>query len=72
MAGDTGETRRPDVARIAMIAVAAFLSLLGAIRYGVHAERGTESFELLFRMLAGHDRFHLDQARRTLEAVRAR
>ena len=38
VAGDTGETRRPDVARIAMIAVAAFLSLLGAIRYGVHAE----------------------------------
>jgi leader peptidase (prepilin peptidase)/N-methyltransferase len=36
--GDTHETGRPDVARIAMIAVAAFLSLLGSIRYGVHAE----------------------------------
>jgi leader peptidase (prepilin peptidase)/N-methyltransferase len=38
VAGDTGETRRSDIARIAMIAVAAFLSLLGAIRYGVHPE----------------------------------
>ena len=38
MAGEAGETGRPDVARIATIAVAAFLSLLGAIRYGVHAE----------------------------------
>jgi leader peptidase (prepilin peptidase)/N-methyltransferase len=38
VAGDTSETRRPDVARISMIAVAAFLSLLGAIRYGVRAE----------------------------------
>lgn len=36
--GDTHETGRPDVARIAMIAVAAFLSLLGAIRWGIHAE----------------------------------
>ena len=36
--GDTGETSCPDVARIATIAVAAFLSLLGAIRYGLHAE----------------------------------
>jgi leader peptidase (prepilin peptidase) / N-methyltransferase len=38
VAGDARETGRPDVARIATIAVAAFLSLLGAIRYGVHAE----------------------------------
>jgi leader peptidase (prepilin peptidase)/N-methyltransferase len=36
--GDTPVTGRPDVVRIAVIAVAAFLSLLGAIRYGVHAE----------------------------------
>jgi hypothetical protein len=35
-------------------------------RYGVHAERGNESFDLLFRMIAGHDRFHLAQARRAL------
>jgi hypothetical protein len=38
-------------------------------RVGVHAERGRESFDLLFRMLAGHDRFHLAQARRALEAL---
>jgi leader peptidase (prepilin peptidase)/N-methyltransferase len=38
VATDAGEARRPDVARRATIALAAFLSLLGAIRYGVHAE----------------------------------
>ena len=38
-------------------------------RVGMHAERGPESFDLCFRMLAGHDRFHLAQARRALEAV---
>ncbi len=38
VAGDTGETSRPDLARNATIAAAAFLSLLGAIRYGVRAE----------------------------------
>ena len=38
-------------------------------RVGMHAERGPESFELTFRLMAGHDRFHLDQARRTLDAV---
>jgi hypothetical protein len=36
----------------------------------VHSERGNESFDLLFRMIAGHDRFHLAQARRALDAVR--
>lgn len=40
-------------------------------RVGIHAERGPESFDLLFRMLAGHDRFHLAQAERALEAVRS-
>jgi len=38
VAGDTGERARPDIARIATMAVAVFLSLLGGIRYGVHAE----------------------------------
>jgi DinB superfamily len=41
-------------------------------RIGIHQERGPESFDLTFRLLAGHDRFHLDQARRTLEQVRAK
>ena len=38
-------------------------------RVGIHAERGPESFDLCFRMIAGHDRFHLAQAHRALEAV---
>jgi hypothetical protein len=38
-------------------------------RVGMHAERGPESFDLLFRMLAGHDRFHMAQARRAIDAV---
>lgn len=39
-------------------------------RVGFHRERGEESYDLMFRMLAGHDRVHLAQARRALEAVR--
>lgn len=39
-------------------------------RVGLHRERGPESFDLMFRMLAGHDRVHLAQARRALEAVK--
>ena len=39
-------------------------------RFGVHTERGPESYDLTFTMIAGHDRFHLDQARRALAAVR--
>ena len=30
-------------------------------RVGVHAERGPESFDLMFKMTAGHDRIHLAQ-----------
>lgn len=40
-------------------------------RVGIHRERGPESYELTFTLIAGHDRFHLDQARRALAAVRA-
>ena len=39
-------------------------------RVGMHAERGPESLDLSFRLIAGHDRFHLAQARRALDAVR--
>ena len=39
-------------------------------RVAIHAERGPESYGLMFRMLAGHDRFHLNQMRETLRAVR--
>ncbi len=38
-------------------------------RYGLHRERGPESYELTFKLLAGHDLFHLDQARKALAAV---
>jgi len=40
-------------------------------RVAMHAERGPESYDLMFRMLAGHDRFHLNQMRETLRQVRA-
>ncbi|HEX5578995.1 MAG TPA: DinB family protein [Candidatus Limnocylindria bacterium] len=40
-------------------------------RFGVHRERGPESYGLTFTLAAGHDRFHLDQARRALEQIRA-
>jgi hypothetical protein len=40
-------------------------------RDGLHAERGPESFDLMFHLIAGHGRFHVDQMRRTLDSVRA-
>ena len=39
-------------------------------RSGIHAERGPESFELLFRLQAGHGRVHRAQAERALADVR--
>jgi hypothetical protein len=38
-------------------------------REGVHAERGPSSYRVLFMEMAGHDRFHLAQIDRTLEAL---
>lgn len=35
-------------------------------RVGIHRERGPESFDLIRRLSAGHDRFHLAQAERAL------
>jgi hypothetical protein len=35
-------------------------------RIGLHRERGPESYDLTFRLLAGHDRIHLAQARAAL------
>jgi hypothetical protein len=40
-------------------------------RYGLHRERGPESYALTFTMLAGHDLFHIDQARKALEQLRS-
>jgi hypothetical protein len=39
-------------------------------RVAMHSERGPESYGLMFRMLAGHDRFHLNQMRDTLRRLR--
>jgi hypothetical protein len=39
-------------------------------RLGIHAERGPESYELLFRMQAGHGRIHRAQAERALAIAR--
>src|SRR5713226_6965953 len=39
-------------------------------RVAIHSERGPESYGLMFRMLAGHDRFHLHQMRETLRLLR--
>jgi hypothetical protein len=41
-------------------------------RAAVHRERGPETFDLMFRMIGGHDRVHLAQAYRALEAARRR
>jgi hypothetical protein len=41
-------------------------------RCGIHAERGVESFELLFRVQAGHGLLHRAQGARALEVVRGR
>ena len=40
-------------------------------RAGIHSERGPESFELLFRLQAGHGRVHRDQAERALASALA-
>jgi hypothetical protein len=38
-------------------------------RIGVHRERGPESYDLIRRLNAGHDRFHIAQAERALTAI---
>ncbi|HEY0493658.1 MAG TPA: DinB family protein [Candidatus Dormibacteraeota bacterium] len=35
----------------------------------MHSERGSESYEMMFRMIAGHDRFHLKQMQETLRQL---
>ena len=54
MATDAGEAHRPDVARLATIALATFLSLLGAIRYGVHAETLVVIFVICTLVVISH------------------
>ncbi len=40
-------------------------------RVGLHRERGPESLDLSFRLIAGHDRIHLAQARAALASASA-
>ena len=40
-------------------------------RVGRHRERGPESYEMTFRLAAGHDRVHLAQAQRALDEAPA-
>src|SRR6266542_4257051 len=40
-------------------------------RLSIHSERGPESFDLSFRLMAGHGLYHLGQMRRTLAQVAA-
>jgi DinB superfamily len=60
-----------EALRAANIALWSRLSASDRARVGLHRERGPESVDLTFRLIAGHDRVHLAQARRTLDAVRA-
>lgn len=65
-----GLLRPFEVLRAANIELWRASSVADRARVGLHRERGEESFDLMFRMLAGHDRIHLEQARRALEAAR--
>jgi DinB superfamily len=60
-----------EALRTANLALWAQTTELDRARVGHHRERGAESVDLMFRMIGGHDRIHLGQARRTLQAVRA-
>ena len=59
-----------EVLRAANLALRARTPEGGRARVGIHAERGPESFDLSFRLIAGHDRFHLAQTRAALDAIR--
>jgi hypothetical protein len=60
--------RQFEVLRAGNIALWRGSSEADRARVAVHRERGPESFDMMFRMLAGHDRVHLAQAYRAIEA----
>jgi hypothetical protein len=60
-----------DVLRQSNLALWTRFGASDGARIGMHSERGPESYDLTFRLAAGHDRVHLDQARRALAAIRA-
>jgi hypothetical protein len=74
---DHGRADPGDLLRLFDALRAANLALWNATVPGLrartvrHRERGPESLGLMFTMTAGHDRFHLAQARRALTSVRA-
>jgi hypothetical protein len=59
-----------DALRLANLAMWSRSTARERDRVGLHEERGPESYELIFRLVAGHDRFHVAQARRALSALR--
>jgi hypothetical protein len=61
-----------DALRAANLRLWAASSAADRARVGQHLERGPESYELTFRLLAGHDRVHIAQARAGLARIRAR
>lgn len=61
-----------EALRMANLALWRRLPVQERTRHGIHRERGPESYEMTFRLLAGHDLFHLDQARQTLDTVSGR
>jgi hypothetical protein len=71
--GDEGEVDAMldlfEALRVANLALWASTSETDRARVGQHAERGPESLDLSFRMIAGHDRFHIAQARRALRVA---
>ncbi len=60
-----------DVLRRANLALWERFGASHGERIGMHSERGPESYDLTFRLAAGHDRIHLGQARQALATVRA-
>ena len=56
-----------EALRRANLALWSWSSPAERARVGIHEERGPESYELTFRLIAGHDRNHLEQARRALD-----
>jgi len=62
--------RQFEVLRAGNIALWRGSSAADRARVAIHRERGQESFDLMFRMLGGHDRVHLAQAYRAIEAAR--
>jgi DinB superfamily len=61
-----------DALRVANLRLWQASSAEDRARLGHHLERGPESYELTFRLLAGHDRVHIAQARAGLDRIRSR